>query len=373
MSHWGKTKAAFKIGPVQQSLHVCLRFDFGPFASSTLCVFSLATCTSAWVEKGPVKVVSIVLFGKNEAGTGDSEVGNHRSNHHWQVPFKKKCDWTYDTPPLNKHKLLSGNKMFGVSLRNTSSILFQPSYVRLTFVALSYIFVEIKTCWPEQFEGGEHSVSISEYFFLRHPMSLLCFLHFFYSILQFHNVSDDDDPTRLDLNVISRHYGKILLSNRSKKWWKFHQCGIWLWLFLHLGFATVWFWCDILLTKVVLGFRLDTHACTAPTTISNAASPSCVEGTDACLEYKCVCMWWGFYHSCNILSHRSADFQPIFCELCRLQPFLNGGAIWDENSYIHYRLQVPRIIQDHWRLLWATTCSDRAAWSIEIQESSDLG
>lgn len=48
-------------------------------------------------------------------------------------------------------------------------------------------------------------------------------------------------------------------------------CGaIWhLVSFLHLG-----------LPKVVLGFRLDTHACTAPT-ISNAASPSCVEGTDA--------------------------------------------------------------------------------------------
>lgn len=88
----------FKIGPVQQSLHVCLRFDFGPFASSTLCVLSLATCTSAWVEKGPVKVGSIVLFGKNEAGTGDSEVGNHMSNHHWQVPFKKESDWSYDTP-----------------------------------------------------------------------------------------------------------------------------------------------------------------------------------------------------------------------------------------------------------------------------------
>lgn len=92
MSHWRKTKSVFNIGPVQQSLHVCLRFDFGPFASSALCVLSLATCTWASVEKGPVKVVSSVLFGENAAGTGDSEVGIHMSNHHLQVPFKKKCD-----------------------------------------------------------------------------------------------------------------------------------------------------------------------------------------------------------------------------------------------------------------------------------------
>ena len=66
MSHWRKTKSVFKIGPVQQSLHVCLRFDFGPFASSTLCVLSLATCTSAGVEKGPVKVAGIAFCGKTK-------------------------------------------------------------------------------------------------------------------------------------------------------------------------------------------------------------------------------------------------------------------------------------------------------------------
>jgi len=72
--------------------------------------------------------------------------------------------------------------------------------------------------------------------------------------------------------------------------------------------------------RVVLGFRLDTHACTAPTTISNAASPSCVEGTEIYGEQCTPQCLSGYAASVNtlycangVLTPPSFSCQPAPC------------------------------------------------------------
>eukprot|EP00434_Breviolum_minutum_P012982 symbB.v1.2.011445.t1/scaffold762.1/size178242/6 len=71
--------------------------------------------------------------------------------------------------------------------------------------------------------------------------------------------------------------------------------------------------------RVVLGFRLDTHTCTAPT-ISNAASPSCVEGTEIYGEHCTPQCLSGYAASVNtlycahgVLTPPSFSCQPAPC------------------------------------------------------------